>query len=40
MAKPGLIIMAIVCLAVSLASCGGRRELFAPERAEAQKAAA
>jgi len=37
MAKPGLIIMVIVCLAVSLASCGGRRELFTPERAEARE---
>jgi hypothetical protein len=36
MAKPGMIIMAIICMAVSMASCGGRSELFTPEPAEAR----
>lgn len=38
MAKPGMIIMTIICLAVSLASCGGRSELFTPEREEVREA--
>jgi hypothetical protein len=31
MAKPGFIIMVIIAMAVTVASCSGERELFTPE---------
>ena len=37
MAKPGMIIMAIMCFAVSMVSGGGRSELFTPEPAETRE---
>lgn len=40
MTRPGLIIMAIIAVAVGLASLSGQRELFARDRAqEAERAA-
>jgi len=32
MAKPGLILMALIAMAVMTASCRGQRELFTPEQ--------